>query len=104
MDFNTTLNIALDNFVQLAQALIDAHMTRCFPNLPREVLSLDRGRRYVRVVRDTGTQRFAFCFVDATNGDVLKSASWKAPAKHARGNIFDPNPVAGVGPYGAKYL
>jgi len=23
------------------------------------------------------------------NGDVLKSASWRAPAKHARGNIFD---------------
>ena len=37
-------------------------------------------------------------------GDILKAASWQAPAKHARGNIFDENPLQGVKQHGAKYL
>ena len=35
-------------------------------------------------------------------GDLLKAASWKAPAKHARGNILDG--TARYGPYGPEYL
>jgi hypothetical protein len=31
----------------------------------------------------------AWAFIDTTNGDVLKPAGYKGPAKHARGNIFD---------------
>jgi hypothetical protein len=27
--------------------------------------------------------------VPVKKGDLLKPASWKAPAKHSRGNIFD---------------
>ena len=47
----------------------------------------------------------AYCFVDRTNGDVLKAASWKAPAKHARGNIFDDsNGLKFMSAYGAAYL
>jgi hypothetical protein len=35
-------------------------------------------------------------------GDLLKAASWKAPAKHARGNITDGTARYGV--YGPEYL
>jgi hypothetical protein len=35
-------------------------------------------------------------------GDLLKAASWKAPAKHARGNIIDGTARYGV--YGPEYL
>jgi len=35
-------------------------------------------------------------------GDLLKPASWKAPAKHARGNILDGTARYGV--YGPEYL
>jgi hypothetical protein len=49
--------------------------------------------------------RSAWAFVDKTTGDVLKAASWKKPAKHARGNIFDEwNGLKSVGPYGPAYL
>jgi hypothetical protein len=48
------------------------------------------GPRYIRIVSVDGTTRSAFGFVDKTNGNVLKAASWKAPAKNfSRGNIFD---------------
>jgi len=40
-----------------------------------------------------------------TNGDIRKPASWKAPAKHARGNITDEKEGMGwMGPYGPAYL
>lgn len=52
------------------------------------------GRTYVRIVMLEGDNQHgsAFCFIDKENGDVLKAASWKAPAKNfARGNIYDEN-------------
>ena len=35
--------------------------------------------------RDQGVHSF----VSLATGEIFKPASWKAPAKHARGNIFD---------------
>jgi len=62
---------------------------------------VDAGKRYLRVVFNGSVH----CFVDKTNGAVLKAAGWKAPAKHARGNIFDANNGLGsMGPYGPAYL
>lgn len=58
-------------------------------------------RKYARIMRDDS----AHCFVDLTNGDVLKPASWKTPAKHARGNIFDAaNGLGSMGVFGPAYL
>lgn len=78
-----------------------------FPNLKQPVLSLERGRRYIRVVWERPGDvysRRVHCFIDK-NGDVLMSASWRAPAKTARGNIFNPdNGLDCMGPYGAAYL
>lgn len=73
-------------------------------NLPIPQLSLERGKRYIRIVR-TDTSRSVHCFIDTTNGDVLMAAGWKAPAKHARGNIFDEkNGLGSMGVYGAAYI
>lgn len=94
----------LNTWLVAAQALVDDYMARRFPTLPREVLTVEPGRRYARVVRSHGEQRSAYCFIDLQNGDILKTATWRAPAKHPRGNIFAPDPVAGLGPYGADYL
>lgn len=37
-------------------------------------------------------------------GDIHKPASFKQPAKHARGSIYDPNTWDCIQPYGVKYL
>ena len=81
------------------------------------------GTRFVKIVRVQHNRKFdatkpedrvtnpryinsaAWAFVDRTNGDVLKPASWNAPAKHARGNILDgQNGLGSIGPYGPAYL
>lgn len=66
-----------------------------------------KGRKYIKIVThdpEKGKDWSAFCFIDQ-NGDVLKPASWSAPAKHARSNIFNAkNGMDGVGLFGCNYL
>jgi hypothetical protein len=106
---------ALASFVAKAQAMIDANNDRFFadargrtgdPAFGAKVLSTERGGRYVRVViaDASGVSRSVYCFVDTTNGDILKAASWKAPAKHARGSIFSADPLQAVTQYGGRYM
>jgi hypothetical protein len=102
-----SFNEALAGFVSQAQAVMDEHKAKHYPNIPRDVLTVKMGRRYAKIIRtsECGNHRSVHCFVDRTNGDVLKAASWKAPAKHARGNIYRADNGAGsMTPYGAAYL
>jgi hypothetical protein len=81
--------------------ICDTYMAKNFPNNPKDVMAFSEGRRYIRITRGGS----AHAFIDRKNGDVLKPASWKAPAKHARGNIFDvDNGLKFMGPYGPAYL
>ncbi len=65
-------------------------------------LETEDGIKFIRIVAASvqGTSRSAWAFVAKDNGeskamgqwkkgDIFKSGSWKAPAKHARGNVFD---------------
>ncbi len=77
------------------------YMTEHFRSLESPVFTVDDGNRYIRVWRGNS----AYAFIDKTNGDVLKSDSWKKPAKHARGNLFGPdNGLDCTGPYGINYI
>ena len=98
---------ALGTFVEGCFRISNDYREKHFPNLPTVTFETVVGQRYVRVVVGdaNGGQRSVHCFVDQLNGDVLKAASWKAPAKHARGNVFDGQKGLGsMGPYGPAYL
>jgi hypothetical protein len=92
-----------------AQRKINEHYAKHFPTLEADKLTVSFGKRYVKVIAvsgdRTGGGRRVYCFVDQTNGDVLKAASWKAPAKHARGNVYDKAfGLNGVTEHGGVYL
>lgn len=90
--------------VEAGQMITQFYATQ-FPELKAPELKVDWGRKYAKVVKvEANGGRSVFCFVDRTNGDILKAASWAAPAKHARGSVLGENILAGVGPYGANYL
>lgn len=89
-----------DLFVSKLQALYDADYTKNYPVLKSPRIGIDLGG--VKYLRITVTQQYAgpngsisdgqrsvYCFIDLRNGDILKAAGWKAPAKGARGNIFN---------------
>jgi hypothetical protein len=50
------------------------------------VFEVQQGPKYARVVCTKWGQNSVYCFVDA-DGNVLKAASWKAPAKGIRANL-----------------
>jgi hypothetical protein len=70
------------------------------------VFSVERpGVKYTRIVQQTRYQdgstagRSVFCFVDA-DGNILKAAGWKAPAKGIRSTLATVD-MAKVDPYGS---
>jgi hypothetical protein len=50
---------------------------------------VQEGQRYLKIWMDARGSKSVHAFVDKRNGDLLKAASWKAPAKGARGNVLD---------------
>ena len=73
-----------------------------------ELLEVTKGNKYMKVM-DGDTVWAFISMVDGElknspikKGDLLKPATWKAPAKHARGNIIDG--TAQWGEYGPSYI
>jgi hypothetical protein len=95
---------ALNEWLKVAQKICDDYMRENFPTLPRMILDIERGKRFVKVVRSDEGQsgRSVHCFIDIATGDVLKASSWKAPAKGARGSIYTLD-SPGVNHYGGLY-
>jgi len=89
---------------RLQAKLTEWHVLCQHVGSPPEV-SIEPGTKYARiVVTSPGPQRSAYGFIDLTTGDLLKADGWKKPAKHARGNIYGENPLAGCDQYGMQYL
>lgn len=95
---------SLQRWLKQAQAIIDtAWASNGYTHAKPPTLTLDRsGTKNIRVVRMAGAMRSVHCFIDIATGDVLKAASWKAPAKGARGSIYDET-RPGVTEYGGIY-
>lgn len=85
-----TFKTALEEFVKLWQQRHDERFHTLGYDW-KETYSISYGKRYAKIVLDRGNQKSVAGFVDLNNGDVLKAASWAAPAKKARGNIFSEN-------------
>lgn len=84
----------------------DNYHVKCGYRIRDRLEIIWKGSRYIKIaVSEGGVDRSVYLFVDL-NGDIYKAASWKAPAKHKRGSIFDEAYGWGkaVGPYGAAYL
>ena len=71
-------------------------------------LIVEIGNKFIRLWDGTGCWGFISRVVGdlkgspIKKGDLLKPATWKAPAKHARGNIIDG--TAQWGEYGPSYI
>jgi hypothetical protein len=101
--------IALEAFRAAAEEIVREHFARndytfAVPNV--EIAS--RGKRFAKLVStesdpQTGEKRgqtMVHSFVEIATGDIYKPASFKAPAKHARGNITDNAGRASMSPQG----
>lgn len=95
-------------FIDDVNTNITAYYKQTLSNLEPELLRVDVGNKYIRLWKGTSCWGF-ISRVDGDHkgapikkGDLLKPATWKAPAKHARGNIVDGTAKWGV--YGPEYI
>ena len=96
---NGTQSISLASLIAGLQMVRNAAMKR------DDELTVDIGRKYIRVWYPCGTSRSSYFFLDF-QGNIYMCATWKAPAKGIRGSIFDNNFSYGKGlmDYGARAL
>jgi hypothetical protein len=59
-----------------------------FAALTDAEFTFKEAQKFYKVERRWYGQSSIYAFVDKQNGDIFKPASYKAPAKHARGSVF----------------
>lgn len=102
-------NQRLDQFLAALTAKVHAYHAKAYPQataaLGLPYFTCDVGPKYVRVVKRDASSGSAYAFIDRTNGNILKPAGFKSPAKHARGNIFAADlGMSACGPNSVTYL
>ena len=89
-----------------AQAVINEYYAAHLSSLTVPTLTVKFGQKYAQVWNGTSMWAFIALTDEPTKaqivGDLLKPASWRAPAKHSRGNILQG--TASYGPYGPAYI
>ena len=85
---------ALENFRAISEEIILAHFASNGFTFAVPGTEIGTGRKYIKLwrteTRDGATVRNSIhAFVEVATGDIFTPASCKAPAKHARGNIFE---------------
>lgn len=72
-------------------------LNRQATNICYDEYQVDYGRKLAKVFAyKSGQRKSMHCFIDFTNGDVIKAATYKAPQKNADGsysvryNLLDP--------------
>jgi len=106
---------ALARYIAWTQAAFDerdnAYNQQYQTDINETKIIVERGPKWAKVVRVQVLSRSVHCFValvdhrtkalgNVKRGDIHKPASWRAPAKHARGNIFQID----FGKPGAEYI
>lgn len=97
--------VHLNDFISALNKWINDYETQHYPGSGTSSIVAEPGRKFIKLVVTRFGSRSVYCFLDRS-GNIYKSASWKAPAKHIRGSVFDANYSLGkaLGPYGAAYL
>jgi len=67
---------------------------------------LSEGKKYFKIIKASriGSSKSVHSFINKENGNIFKAASYKSPAKHSRGNIFNNSGADALSCYQIKYL
>jgi hypothetical protein len=93
---------AFAGYIEKLEENLAAYYEGKFTHVGTPEVTVELGRKYARVVVGDSVHTF----VNKENGDILKAASFRAPAKNGvRGSIFAEDfGMSCVGPYGALYI
>jgi len=107
---NTEISHRINILVEkLNNKLVDYYKTHFKILEPKKILRED-GKKYSKLIErsEAGAGTYShsvYGFIDLNTGDILKAASWKAPAKGKRASINDDDyGMMACGPYGIHYI
>jgi hypothetical protein len=96
---------AVNDFVDFIKSMMQKYYSENFKNITMPEVTIDWGSRYAKIVKSDGVSRSVYGFIDLINGDLLKAAGWKTPARGARGNVLDKNSWKNaITPHGMVYF
>lgn len=93
----------LERFLDRWRVVRDAEFQKLYGHPADDEINYTTGKKYWKIYKANppgSDYRSIVAFVDKDTGDVYKAAGSKAPAKHVRGSIFDPNVENFMGRYG----
>lgn len=102
-----TLQAAVEKYVQGVQKKMNEYWADMkYTFAPAPTITWEYAPKYIRVWKIEQGGKSIHTFIDSTNGNVLKAASWKAPVKNnPRSNVLNPDfGLTGVTHFGAVYL
>lgn len=88
---NDDTKLLIDEFASYCTKQVQDWLNNIYKDSepPQEKVVVKDGRKYIKLVTVRGdTTKRVYGFIDTTNGDLLKAATLKAPAKHARGSLY----------------
>ena len=104
----------INRFLAKAKEVVDKHYEENGFKFAQPYFEPDYGRKFCRIWKiDNSKSSYAFiALVNSqskelgmvTAGEIFKPATWRGPAKHARGTIFQEDFNNCIGPYGISYL
>lgn len=115
---NDEIDIALIKYVRAVQENHNNYMKVNYSNVSPKTLVIQKGEQFAKIIKsESGTHQSVYCFIalkdnetkglgKVNKGDLFKPAGWRAPAKHARGNILTSFDLAvkNSGTFGIAYL
>lgn len=101
-------NPVVKRFIDDVNTKIKTYYETNLPSLKFNLVVVEIGSKFIRIWHNGSCWGF-ISRIDGVlkgapikQGDLLKPASWRSPAKHARGNIIDGTAVWGE--YGPSYI
>lgn len=77
-----------EDYIKELTAYSDADWQHKGYNMEKKpVYTVMHGQKFDKVIVETFGSKSVHCFIDRSNGDLYKPASWNARAKGVRGNI-----------------
>jgi len=78
------------NFVEEWCEILESKFQSAYPDNPPVKYEFKVNKKYTKIIRvDAGGSSSVHAFVDNSNLDILKAATWNSPAKGARYNLAE---------------
>ncbi len=79
-----TVDERIEGLLTRLRELNRKYFAEHYPRSEVPEISSTMGKKWIKVIRETSV----YAFIHMQTGEIFFPAGWRAPAKHARGNVY----------------